>query len=633
MSKQGPFLGLVVLSSVFAVPAAGLASSASDTETAPVARITGMRVTDLAGSVHRLGIEDEVVPVALVFLDTECPIANKYAPRLNEIARAATQNGTQFFGVVSDPSTSATAAREHRAKYALEFPVLFDASGELAARLVPTTVPEAFVVDTKDRVAYRGRIDDRFVALGKQRASITSHDFADAIAAVASGAAPQDARTEPVGCMFEAWDGASIEESVTYHRDVAPLLAANCVECHRAGDVGPFALDTYDDVRRRAKMIAHVTRTRTMPPWFAADGYGHFRDERTLSRSQIDVLEAWAAAGAPEGDAANVTPPPTFPAQRWRLGEPDLVVEMPVDYEVPAAGEDIYRYFVIPNEFVDDQAVVAIDFRPGDPSVVHHCIAYMDWTGEARRSDDATPAPGFSVFGTQADAPDSKFDASGLDTTSQIAGWAPGTQPYVLPGGVAQRLKGGGDFVLEIHYHLSGTATTDRSALALYFADGPVERYTESLVIGTQNIDIAPGDPEYLRHVWMDVPSDMNVIDVSPHMHNLGRSVEVLATLPDGREEPLIRIDDWDFRWQGAYTYRTPVRLPAGSRIDAFFVFDNSSENVFNPSDPPIRVREGWRTFDEMCLFYFTVVPDEPEQAGGIYRAMFESFQRSGAPD
>ena len=306
---------------------------------------------------------------------------------------------------------------------------------------------------------------------------------------------------------------------------------------------------------------------------------------------------------------------------------------MPLDYQVPASGDDIYRYFVIPSELTEDKAIVAVDFRPGDPSVVHHCIAYMDRTGVAKRIDDGNDTPGFSVFGEHADSSGQRFQPNGLDTSSQIAGWAPGTQPYVLPPGMGSHLGAGGDFVLEVHYHLTGKATTDRTAMALYFADEPVERETVGMVMGTQDINIAPGDPDYWRQVWMEVPTDIDLIEISPHMHYLGKTVEVVATLPDGSEEPLITIDDWDFRWQGAYFYRQPVHLPKGTRIDAYFRFDNSAKNPFNQASPPIRVREGWRTVDEMCLFYFTAVPREAEDADKLMRASVDSFRRPGAPD
>lgn len=630
MSPLGSSLALVL---ALVTPSVASSLEGDASATPGRARVIGARVVDLDGGLHRLGMESQLGPVALVFLDTGCPISNKYAPELDALAELAAEEGVAFYGVISDPMVTAAEARKHREEFELDFPILFDASGDLAARLAPTHVPEAFVVDDEDRVYYRGRIDNRFEAVGKQRAKVTAHDLADALRGVAAGTELAEERTDPVGCVFEAWDARPEDAPVTYHRDVAPVLAANCVECHRTGDVGPFALEDYDQAKRRARMMAQVVKTRSMPPWFAAEGSGHFRDERRLSRQQIELLRSWAESGAPEGDPAEALPAPTFSSERWRLGEPDLVIEMPVAYEVPASGEDIYRYFVIPNELIEDKAITAIDFRPGDPSVVHHCIAYTDFTGKAARIDAKSPEPGFSVFGDYADSGGERFEPNGLDTTSQIAGWAPGTQPYVLPEGMGQPLAAGGHFVLEIHYHLSGKATTDQSALALYFADEPVEKETVGLVIGTQNVDIPAGEPAYYRHVYMDVPTDLDVVDVSPHMHYIGKDVEVVATLPDGTEEPLITIEEWDFRWQGAYFYRKPLFLPAGSRIDAYFSFDNSAENPFNPSDPPQRIREGWRTTDEMCLFYFTVVPREPEATDDIYGAMFASFRRSGAPD
>ena len=611
---------------------------ASTLEVGAMARVVGLRCVDLDGGVHRLGlgtgIATESRALSLVFLDPGCPIAQKMGPRLNELADEAAERGVTFLGVLSDPALGRGAARTFRDEAELRFPVLLDVTGELAARLAPTHVPEAFVVDETDRLLYRGRIDNRFEAVGKQRAQVTSNDLQDALRGVAAGTLEPRA-TEPVGCVFEAWDG-DVEQEITYTQHVAPILAANCVDCHRTGDVGPMVLDDYESVKRRAKMVAQVTRSRSMPPWFAETEAGHFRDERKLSRREIAMLETWAKSGAPEGDPADRLPARDYESTRWRLGTPDLLIEMPESYDVPAGGDDIYRYFVIPNEELEGRHITAIDFRPGDPSVVHHCIAYHDLTGVAALIDEHTPEPGFAAFGRDRGPNGERFDPSGLNTTTQIAGWAPGTQPYVLPAGVGQPLQGGGHFVLEIHYHPTGQAATDRSALALYLADEgepAIEREAAGLVIGTQNVEIEPGDDYYMRHVWMEVPADMDVIDVSPHMHYLGKEVEVVATLPDGDEKPLIRIEDWDFRWQGAYFYTAPVTLPAGSRIDAYFRFDNSADNPFNPSNPPIRVSEGWRTTDEMCLFYFTVVPHAQEDIDSIYGAMFQSFRRSGAPE
>jgi len=589
-------------------------------------RLNGVRAVDVEGRAHLIGFDLRAQPVVLVFLGSECPVSRRYAPRLNELAREATARKVGFFGVISDPSVAPATARKFQDELGLAFPVLYDAAGDLAERLQPERVPEAFVLDAASRLVYRGRIDDRFAEPGKLRPRIDSEDLLAAVQAVAKGEAPPRARTDVVGCVFEGW---TAPREITWSRDVAPILFANCVECHRVGDVAPFALVEAGDAQKRAKTIAEATASRFMPPWKAATDHGTFRAERRLGPRQLEALRAWAAAGAPVGERAEALPAPPLPASRWRLGEPDYLVELPVDFDVSAEGDDIYRYFAVPSTLAGKRDVVAIDFRPGDPSVVHHCLAYLDVNGSARSMDEQDPGPGFSLFGKG--SLEVKGDPDFV-RAGPIAGWAPGNQPYAYPAGLAMELPGGIDFVLEIHYHKTGKATKDRSALAFYFADGPVERHVESLVIGTEQIDIPPGDDAFGRYVYMELPAGVELIDVTPHMHYLGREVEAFASLPGGEQVPLIKIDDWDFRWQDSYVYREPVRLPKGTLIEALFRFDNSAGNPFNPSSPPRRVLEGWRTTDEMCLFYFTIVPEEQETLAAVQSAAVQSFLRPSDP-
>jgi thiol-disulfide isomerase/thioredoxin len=599
-----------------------LALASSD---APVV-LNGVRAVDLEGQVHQIGYEGGSRAAVLVFLGTECPVSRRYAPRLDELAKEAEQRGITFFGVISDPAVAPTAAKAFQQELQLDFAVLYDAAGDLAERLAPERVPEAFVFDVGGRLVYRGRIDDRFVEPGKLRPRIETHDLLAALEAVAKGATPELARTPVVGCVFESWDAP---RAVTWTRDVAPILAANCIECHRAGDVAPFPLVELEDARRRAKTMAEVSTSRFMPPWKASGGHASFRAERRLGERQIAALAAWAAAGAPAGELSEALPATPLSSTRWRLGEPDLVVELPVDFEVPAEGDDIYRYFVVPSTLTSARDVVAVDFRPGDPSVVHHCLAYLDASGSAKALDAKDARPGFALFGPGAVGAERDPD---FVRAGPIAGWAPGNQPYRYPDGLAMLLPGGVDFVLEVHYHLTGKATTDRSALAFYFADQPAARHVEGGVIGTEQIDIVPGDDAYGRYVYMELPAEIELVDVTPHMHYLGREVEAYATLPGGEQLPLISIGDWDFRWQDSYVYRRPVKLPKGTRIEALFRFDNSATNPFNPSAPPQRVREGWQTTDEMCLFYFSFVPTDPKTLPSIQRATIESFLRPADP-
>lgn len=581
----------------------------------------GRRSLDLDGRLHLLGLDDTVRPLVLVFLDIECPISTRYAPYLNDLFRQASAAKLDFYGVISHPQTTPQEARQFREQYDIRYPLLFDSSGDLALALHPKVAPEVFVIAPSDRIVYRGRIDNRFAAVGKLRQTITAHDLRDVITTVAAGRRPPVQVTPAVGCIFEAWSDTR-RPSVTYTRDIAPILHANCVECHRSGRIGPFALDSYEGVKQRAQMLALVTAERRMPPWYAEPGFGHFQNERRLTQRQIDLLSAWAEAGAPLGQAADALPVLAAHRSDWPLGEPDLVVPLPEPYRVPATGRDVYRYFVVPNVVTQDRHLVAFDFKPGDPTVVHHNITYMDYSGWGRAQDAQDEELGFSLFNNSAGLPRG---------TQAIGGWAPGSLARYLPPGVGVPLGRGGDLLIEIHYHLSGKQTTDQSTVALYFAKGRVERSVQTLAMRTLDVDISAGEADYQRHLQMSVPVDMTLFGIQPHMHYVGKAVRAVATLPDGRTLPLLHIPDWDFRWQNIYTFRQPLHIPAGSRIDAWFTYDNSAHNSDNPNSPPQRIRWGWQSTDEMCEFYLTAVTDNPRDDRRLTAAERASWRRSAA--
>ncbi|MEM6671966.1 MAG: redoxin family protein [Planctomycetota bacterium] len=589
--------------------------------------VIGLRTVDVDGNVVRIAMKGGPGPAAIVFLDPGCPIARRYAPVLDALAERAAERGVDFYPVVSDPTVTPADVRAFCSEFELDTPCLIDADGELAARLGPRIVPEAFVISANDTLAYRGRIDDRFADIGRPRAKTSHHDLRDAIDRANGPELTEPVVTEPVGCDFEAWDAREASTEVTYWRDVAPILTAHCVECHRDGSVGPFGLDTYASAKRRARMIARVSEERLMPPWRAEIGFGSFRDEHALGDRQIETLRAWASGGAPEGDAEHALPAPDWPTGEWRLGEPDLVLPMAEAFPIPAKGEDIYRYFVLEPRLPRDVVVTAMDFLPGDPSVVHHMNSFVDYSGRARAKDAEDDEPGFSVFGTGG-----FFDYSGgTDDVGAIGGWAPGVDPYQLPAGHGIALPAGGELVIEVHYHLSGRATEDLSRVGLYFAKEPVEHYLDGLVIGTVDLEIPEGGEDYARHVWMKVPADMRVTDVMPHMHSIGRSMKAIVTQPDGEVVPLISIPRWDLRWQNIYALREPLFVPKGSRIDVWFHFDNSATNPANPFDPPQPMGWGWGTNEEMAELWMGIVPSDPATAWAIHAAEYAAWMRSGA--
>ena len=586
--------------------------------------LIGARVIDAKGQHHRIGVSmGKVQPAVVVFLDTACPVATRYVPTLNKLHADAQAGGVALYGVLSNPAITWKASADFVSDFSVAFPVILDSTGDLALRLGPRVTSEAFVISTGDRVVYRGRIDDRFAAVGKLRTRIASHDLRTVIEALAGGGQPEPYETEAVGCFHHDWsragaDGAGLD-AVTYTRHIAPLLEANCVECHRQGGIAPFSLKGYQNAKRWHRMVTFMTGEGLMPPWRAAPGFGSFRDARRLSDHQIALLASWSENGAPLGNTGDTMPVSRRPNSKWRLGEPDLVLSMPEPFEVPADGDDIYRYFVIPTGFEEDKVVTALEFNPGDAKVVHHANYLMDYSGAARAEDAKDDEPGFSVFGTGGFL---DYNAWG------IGGWTPGADPYVLDKGLGMWLPKGGDLVLEVHYHLNGKATADRSEVGLYFAREPVSRYVDGVVIGTQDLRIPPSEENYWRRFSMNVPSGMTLTDVTPHMHFLGREFIAIATLPDGSETPLIRIADWDFRWQNTFTYRELLYLPAGSRIDAWVRYDNSADNPQNPAFEPETVTWGWETTDEMSELWIGFVPDSPADRQLIVSAAEQSWYR-----
>jgi mono/diheme cytochrome c family protein len=399
----------------------------------------------------------------------------------------------------------------------------------------------------------------------------------------------------------------------TFNRDIAPILYQNCSNCHRPGEVAPFALLTYQDAAKRAKQIAQITQARVMPPWKATAGYGDFLDVRRLTDQQIATIKDWAEHGAPEGDAAAKPTPPKFP-DGWLAGQPDQVFQMTQAYAVPAEGADQFRCFVIPLNAAQDEYVKSVEFRPGNRRIVHHAILFLDTSGEARKRE-TVPGQGYSCVG-----------GPGLDITGSLSGWAPGAQPSVARDGVAHTIKKGSDLVMQIHYHLDGKAEHDQSSLGLTFSKTPPTRGLTLFVLGNEKIDIPAGDSSYMVKASGVLPMDAEAVAIFPHAHYLCKDMKVDAHLPDGSVTPLIWIKDWDFNWQGAYRYAHPVKLPKGTRLEMQYTYDNSAANPHNPSNPPQEVKFGEQTTNEMGFAFVSLTlqnPDDVTQFRSGTRAEF----------
>jgi len=551
-----------------------------------------------------------------VFLSTECPIARSYTPELNRLSAEFAPRGVELFGVWSDATVTRAAAAQHFAEFKAKFPVLHDASGVLAEMLKPTLVPEVFVLNAEGQTVYRGAIDNAWESIGRRRANVEQRFLVDALNAVLAGRKPPVANVDAVGCLFER--AAAVKAGPVFTRDVAPIVFARCTTCHRDGQAAPFPLTNFAQTAKRAKQLARVTRERQMPPWIPASGHERFVGERWLTDREISLFRDWAAAGAPEGDAADLPPLPQF-TDGWLLGKPDLVVKMTEPFTVRADGPDILQNFVIPIPTTEDKRVAAIEFHAGNKSVVHHAVLFLDDKGQGRKRDAATPEPGYSLFG-----------GVGFMPSGALGGWSVGNTPRRLPGGMGRYLKRGSDLVMQLHYHPTGKVETDQSTVGIYFVDKPIAealRRPSTLVgsfwMANYEMDIPPGEANYRRGTSYTLPRDVSLVGVVPHMHLVGKSLIVRATLPDGTRRTLIDVPRWNYNWQDEYYFERPITLPRGTRFELQAVFDNSADNPSNPSSPPQRVTWGEGTLDEMLYCFFLITAEKSED---VVHTIFHSM-------
>ena len=401
-------------------------------------------------------------------------------------------------------------------------------------------------------------------------------------------------------------DGAT----VTFNRDIAPIVFRNCIVCHRPGESAPFSLLAYAEARERAGLIAAFTTSRYMPPWLPERGSVEFLGERGLSDDEIALIRLWAEQGAVEGDPADLPRLPEF-AQGWQLGKPDMVLTMEEVFTVPAEGDDVFRNFVLPIPVSTPRWVKAVELRPGNLRVVHHAVMQVDRSRSSRRRDEEDAEPGFPGM-----------DLAGSEAPGgQSIGWTPGKVP-IVDERLAWRLEPGSDMVLQLHMLPTGKPEQVAPKIGLYFTDQPPGAQAFSLLMRNDNIDIPAGDGDYVIEDSLTLPVAVEALGVYPHAHYLGKSIEAYATLPDGRKQLLIHIPKWDFHWQDDYRYRQPLHLPAGTRIHMRFVYDNTSANALNPHNPPQRVRFGNRSTDEMATLAIQVIPEQAEDKAVLREAL-----------
>ncbi len=584
-----------LIAALFAIPFGFTAAP----EPKPAANFT---ITDSAGK--KWALHDQKAKATVVaFLSAECPMSNGYLPILADISTKYAKQGITVIGVFPDPEATAAQVTAHAKEYKIPFPVFTDAEQTSVAVLGPKVTPEVVVLDDKFVVRYRGRIDDGYAARLKQKPIVTRQDLAIALDELLAGKAVSMPETKAFGCAITvpAKKAFTSNTPVTFYKDVLPVLQAHCQGCHRDGQVGPFSLTTFKQATKWADTCLEEIRTKRMPPWKPAPN-PLLTIERSLPPDAAKVLERWVSHGMPEGDPQDAPAGVKF-TDDWAFGEPDLVLEAPAETTIAATGPDIFRVLVFPTKLPEDKYVAAVEVKPGNPRVVHHTVEIIDTFGIARKLQaeaeakqkptDPDRGPGYGVNMGFGFLP---------DLNNALGGWAPGLLPKKLPDGMGQRLAKGADVCVHIHYHRTGKEEKDRTKIGLYFAKKPVtERFTWIPVTGLFWA-IPPGEKEFKVESAWRLRDTVTVYRLLPHMHMLGKDIELTATPPDGKEQLLIRIPVWDYNWQEQYELKEPLKLPAGTVLRVRATYDNSADNPNNPNSPPKVVRLGEQTTNEMCI-------------------------------
>ena len=396
----------------------------------------------------------------------------------------------------------------------------------------------------------------------------------------------------------------AIRAAPVFYKDVLPIVQNRCQQCHRPGEIAPMPLLTYSQTRPWAKAIRNAVLARKMPPWFADPMYGHFANDRSLSKAEIDTLVQWADTGAPAGDPKQAPPPKIWP-QSWNIPTPDAVFEMPNSFSLPARGAIEYQYLILPTHFTHDVWVQNVEVRPSNRAAVHHAVVYIREPGSKWLEDE----PHEKMFSVPL--------AKGFTTSDILMVYTPGNSFDGWDPGMAKRIKAGSDLVLQMHYTANGAAASDRTRIGVVFAKQPPQKAILTLQMGNDKFVIPPGEPNYRVPVSGTLPNDALLISLFPHMHLRGKAFEYLIVAPGGRVETLLKVDNFDFNWQLNYRLAKPRPIRAGTRLLWAGYFDNSANNPRNP-DPTAEVRFGEQSWEEMMIGFFDVAVD-----AGVDKASF----------
>lgn len=539
---------------------------------------------------------DETKAIVVVFLDTDCPVAQQYVETLLALHKQYGPKGVHLYGVYPNARTTVVAMAQHAHDQDLPFPVFLDRQQKLAKLLEVSVTPEVVVVDARWNLVYQGAIDNQFKKGGKI-ATATEHYLRDAIEAVLADKPVAQEFVRASGCPLEDLPPPTASEKLTYHKDIAPIVQQNCQGCHRSGGVGPFELMKYEDAYYSAERIKEVVEERRMPPWhgFLNPEFGKLKNSQALSEDDIAKVINWVDQGAPAGNPSDAPAPRPLPnKEAWDIGTPDYVFKIK-PFTVPKSGILDYQFFRVPMRFTEDRWFDAVQVKPGNDRVVHHIGLHIVPAGDQQYSgfSGMTALYGFTTEGAVL-----------------INDYVPGDtyNATFYPRGQAVRIPKNSDLIFEIHYTTTGKSTeVDQSMVGFRWAKEEPQEEVFTKVFRKQigRFRIPPRDHHYKMEDSYYFEHDVLIDAVRPHFHYRGKSyrVEILERDPQTDEiasrRTLITVPIFDEGWQRTYELETPILLKAGTEIIATGNFDNSRFNPRNP-DPNATVNWGQQTNDEM---------------------------------
>lgn len=519
----------------------------------------------------------------IIACNTTCPLVKRYLPKLKRLEQQYRPRGVQFIALHTGPYDSIREIAEYGIDQGIPFPNVQDSRGKSVAALGLERTPEVAVLDAEYRLRYRGRIDNQY-RIGGSLPRPTQENLLDALEAVLQGKPLKISETNVDGCSITSHTTRQPDRTLTYYKDIQPLIQQHCSDCHRPGTEAPFALTSLDEVRNNGAMIAEVVADQRMPPWYGGTSHAEFANHRSLSRKERTLITDWVQTGMTAGEEPAAPKPAlveTDPSQ-WLIGKPDLKIRMLETHSLPEEGYIPYRYTVLPYVFPEDIWVSSIEIKPDNPSVVHHCnMAAVTLT--------------------------KKWDESNF-----ITGKVPGSGPTMLPDGLGILIPKGSALALQIHYTSTGKPEKCRISVGFKYVRGKVQQRYRFLIIKNTKFEIPPHAPHHEVRNTRTLPRDAHGIGLFAHMHLRGKDLSFLAHYPNGKDETLLVIPNYSFDWQIGYLWKDQRHFfPAGTRIEAIAHYDNSAFNPFNP-DPAARVKEGPQTYHEMMYaFFFYTYADE----------------------